>query len=252
MKVVKILKIVFGWIITVASVIAIVFYCWKGLDARGRAVVTGYTVMVSKSVDGSLLSEDNINNNLEIEYPELKGRNLEDLDLNKMEQFIGSMDGVESSEVYFSYDSLYSNPQATIFISIKQKEPLLRVIGEKDLFVMKDGSFVKRRPGYSADILVARGYINEELMVNDLLVLVKYINEHKPWRALIGEIIVDKKGDIILRSKIDGPRVVIGDVKDLDTKFRNLEAFYNNIMPTKEVGEISEISVKYSSQVLIK
>jgi cell division protein FtsQ len=77
-----------------------------------------------------------------------------------------------------------------------------------------------------------------------------YIRKDSLWSAQIAQIYVDDKHEIELIPRVGNQRILLGNADSLDTKFKNLLAFYKQAVP--QVGWVAykTINIKYTNQVI--
>ena len=196
----------------------------------------------------------------------LKGKPLGYINTGVIEQTIRKQPYVEKVAVY-------ENNEGTLFIDVKQREPLLRVINRnfESFYIDRSGALLPVNPGFSARVPVANGaidasyYKNPEFRINimaindsiyfDSLLTNLYRMaihmQHDPFmKSQIDQIYVDENGEFELIPRIGNHVILFGKAEDIDLKFNKLYAFYklglNNIGWTK----YNVINIKYKNQVV--
>ncbi len=174
---------------------------------------------------------------------------------------------------YVAQVKVYESIEGTLFISIRQREPLLRIINRKyeSYYLDESGSLLPVSPHFSARVLVANGVIdysyikNPNYRVNILAVtdsvyydslmtnlykLTMFITHDKFLKAQIDQVYVTEGGEFELIPRIGNHVILLGKAVDLDDKFRKLFAFYKLGLNKIGWNKYNIINIKYKNQVV--
>jgi cell division protein FtsQ len=217
--------------------------------------------MVCKKVDivipGSQLFIDKqeVDNILGLNSNALIGRRLENINLHALENKLKANPFVESASVYADMDGV-------IQVEISQRQPMLRIMNRfnQDFYVDQHGLKIPLSNNFTAKVLVANGYIDELFarrvdslrtqIARDLFKTADYIRKDSLWSAQIAQIYVNEQHEIELIPRVGNQRILLGNADSLNTKFKNLLAFYKQALP--QVGWVAykAINIKYINQVI--
>jgi cell division protein FtsQ len=89
-------------------------------------------------------------------------------------------------------------------------------------------------------------------VLKDVYQFVKYINDDSFWSAQIDQIFVDSRDEIDLIPRVGNHKVHLGTFENFKGKLRNLEAFYNQVLPEVGWNKYSLIDLEYKDQVVCK
>ena len=133
-----------------------------------------------------------------------------------------------------------------------QRRPIVRVVAQGQEYYIDDkGVKVPLSKIGSPDIIVASGAVKPSgKSREDVYALAKYLDQHPDLSPLFDQIYRDGVGDIYLTPKIGNHVVQLGTIDSLDTKFHNLMALYHRGLPQAGWETYSQVSVKYSGQVV--
>ncbi len=185
----------------------------------------------------------------------LKGRNLERINLNAMEQRIIANPYIANSKVYADMDGV-------IHIEISQRQPLLRIINSngQDYYIDRVGLKMPVSPNFTADVLVANGHILEHFggkvdtlitkMAADLYRTALFLKKDTLWDSQIEQIFVNDKDDIELVPRVGNQRIILGSADSLEKKMNNLLIFYKKAMPQVGWDTYKTINIKYTNQIV--
>jgi cell division protein FtsQ len=191
------------------------------------------------------------------------GRPLKSIDLTEIEKRLTVLRELKTAEVYRTIDG-------TIHISADQREPVLRLLPDEggDYFLDEDGILVRRRNLYTPRLHIAGGNINisqamlngvsvldtsiKQTILKDLYTLVTYINHDDFLSAQIDQIYVDRNNEIDLIPRIGNQTIHLGTIENYRGKLRNLEAFYDKVLPVVGWNKYSVINLEYHDQIICK
>lgn len=219
------------------------------------------STMVCKAVQviipGSqyFIDKQEVDNILGLNSNSLIGRRLENIDIQRLEQKLRKNPFVESASVYADMDGV-------LVVEISQRQPMMRIINinDRNFYVDQHGLKIPVSLNFTAKVLVANGYIDEPFanrvdtlstkLAKDLFKTADYIRKDSLWTAQIAQIYVDEQHEIELIPRVGSQRILLGTADSLDTKFKNLAAFYKQAIP--QVGWLAykAISIKYPNQVI--
>ena len=102
---------------------------------------------------------------------------------------------------------------------------------------------------FSANVTVASGNITRA-MTDKLYTVASHVHQSDFLKAFIEHIFVKDDGELICTTQIAGHQVVIGDEKQLETKFAKLELFYDRALKNIGWESYREINLSYKDQVI--
>jgi cell division protein FtsQ len=185
----------------------------------------------------------------------------------------GSIENAIRKQAYVAKVSVYENNEGTIFIQIRQREPLLRIINRKyeSFYLDESGALLPVNPNFSARVLVANGLIDDSYMKNpnyrvnvlalsdsvfydslmtNIYKLTMYISHDKFLKAQIAQIYVNESGEFELIPRIGNHVILLGNADDLEDKFKRLFAFYKFGLNKIGWNKYNVINIKYKNQVV--
>ena len=261
-KFLKILQIVF-WLLLVAGLGTVVGFAevehysrpCKKVEIRinyGAADV----LITKKDIDSILLKTAGI----------LKGKPMGYINT-------GSIENAVRKEVYVAKVSVYENNEGILFVEIKQREPLLRIINRnyESFYLDESGGLLPLKPNFSARVLVANGIINDsyrknpdyrvsilslsdsafyDSLLTNLYKLTMYITHDKFLKSQIVQVYVNEFNEFELIPRVGNHLILLGKADDLDEKFRKLYAFYRFGLNKIGWNKYNVINIKYRNQVV--
>lgn len=185
----------------------------------------------------------------------LVGRDLNDINIHKLENSLKNSPFIEYAKVYADMDGI-------VHVQLRQREPILRVINMANLHYYIDGNGLKMplSENFTAKVLVANGFIDEDFsgkvdtlsskLAKDLYQMALFIKTDALWDNQIEQIFVNLNGDIELVPRVGVHKIILGDADSLKTKFRNLLVFYKKAIPKVGWDTYKTINLKYANQIV--
>jgi len=224
---------------------------------------SGISVDISDSSDFHFVTRKQL---LKLAYgnsARILGQPVKDISLSDIEKRINVLRELKDAEVYRTIDGI-------IHIYADQREPVMRVMPDKggDYFIDEDGVLVRRRNLYTPRLHIVGGNINisqgmmngtsvldtaiKNTILKDVYELVQYINNDDFWSAQIDQIWVDDEDEIDLIPRAGYQIIHLGTIENYKGKLRNLEAFYDKVLPEVGWNKYSRIDLEFKDQIVCK
>ena len=240
----------FAWIICLSGLVVLMSF----VDAKKKTVVCTNVKILIPGAD-NFIEREEIDAILKQSQGSLIGRNLGEINLQRIEKSI-------KANPYIAYATVYADMNGVIQIEVRQRQPILRMInaGGQDYYVDSNGLKMPVSPNFTANVLVANGNIMEHFsgkvdtlitkLAVDLYKVALYVKQDTLWDAQIEQLYVNDKKDIELVPRVGNQRIILGSADSLETKMRNLLAFYKKAMPKVGWNTYKTINVKYTNQIV--
>ncbi len=243
----------------------LISFCW--LVSIGGVVVLMSFIEIKKGevlckdvkiyIPGNQYFIDNkeIDNILGTKNHTLVGRPIEDINIQALESKLKANPFIETARVYTDMDGI-------LRVEISQRQPIVRIMNmfDQDFYVDQHGYKLPLSDNFTARVLVANGYIDEPfgnkvdtlttLLATEIYKTAAYIKSDSLWDAQIAQIYINQDHEIELIPRVGNQRILLGDADSLDTKFRNLLAFYKKALPQVGWDAYKTINIKYVNQVI--
>jgi cell division protein FtsQ len=195
--------------------------------------------------------------------PRIAGKPVKDVSVSAIENRINVLRELKKAEVFMSIDGM-------VHIYVEQRNPVMRVMpGDGgDYFVDEEGVVVRRRNLYNPRLHIVEGNVSitsamlngvsvldtaiKHSILKDIYPLVTYINDDKFWSAQIDQIYVDSNDEIDLIPRAGNQVVHLGSTDNFEGKLRNLEAFYDKVLPVVGWNKYSVINLEFKDQIVCK
>lgn len=261
-KVQKILEILF-WTVLTGGMLALVGFT---VSSHGEKTCKKYTISIDYGKADTLITREDVTGLIRKTGYVLQGQRLGLIDFNKIETAIRRQPYVADAQVYATLEG-------EIGITVRQRQPILRVFNQSGESFYLDGSGVvlPLNPAFSARVLVASGFIDEPFsrqvnyscdsvrlrdslqfrgVMNNLFRLACHIIRYPFLKAQIEQVYVDRNGEMELIPRVGNHIILLGNADDLDDKFTRLMVFYTLGLSRTGWDKYQIINIKYQRQVV--
>lgn len=162
-----------------------------------------------------------------------------------VEKLINTNPSIAKAEVY-------STIAGEIKIDIIQRKPIIRIIANDPVmsfYIDENGEKMPLSLKHTSRVLVANGNIKTP-MLDDLFKLAKYVNKNNFWKSQIQQIYINLDGEIELIPRVGRHKIILGDVSDMDEKFKKLMIFYKKGLNYIGWNKYKTINLKYKNQIV--
>jgi cell division protein FtsQ len=232
-------------ILSVIVVISLVAYITIDFtDKRAGDTCTDVQVLLMDEAGTSFISETEIQRLLAEYGVRLKGKKLDRIDYEAVEQIVKRHKMVERAECY-------ACPSGVVCISIWQHIPVLRLFdGNSSAYIDRNG----RKTGLStltaADVVVATGSVQDSVTVRSLYKMALLLQDHPDWDALIEQVHVEPNREWVLIPRIGELRIEFGRPVNMETKLKRIAVFMKKYLPKMGWNTYSTINVKFDNQII--
>jgi cell division protein FtsQ len=191
------------------------------------------------------------------------GHHVRDISPSEIEGRIRVLREIKDAEAYMTIDG-------TLHVYVDQRDPVMRVIPSNggDYFIDSEGIVIRKRNLYTPRLHIVGGNVNitspmlsgisildtsiKNTILRDIYNLVDYINDDNFWSAQIDQIYVDNNDEIDLIPRVGNQVIHLGTADNFEGKLRNLEAFYDKVLPEVGWNKYSVINLEYKDQIVCK
>ena len=188
------------------------------------------------------LSQDMVNKLLIQNFGSILKEDKEKVVLNTVEKVIETHDMVKSAQVYLTIDDKLTT-------KIFQRQPIGRVKGNTTFYLDEEGKSMPLSKLHSARVPIITGEITGKSL-DDVFEILKYINRDDFLRKNVIGIHIASEERYQLKFRVEDFIVDLGNVEDLERKFRNFKAFYSKAMKDKSLKDYAVVSLEFDNQVV--
>lgn len=184
---------------------------------------------------------------------ELVGKTFDQIDAAMIEAEVEKNPSVQNARVYKVVVKDTGSFKGILTVKVKHREPILRIITSKESYYLDDtGHRFPVSNSSPAHVLIASGNVKEDFAKTELLPCIRFIEEDEFWSAQIEQVYVDNDGDVFLTPLIGDHLIELGSPDNYQEKFRNMKAFYKEVLAKNNWNKYKTISLKYKNQVIAK
>ncbi len=214
-------------------------------------------VEIENAFENFFVDEDDVMSLImENEGDSILGDKFGRVSLKAIESRIESHSFVKDAEVY-------RDLKGHLVVKARQNKPIARLMANngRNAYIGEDGDLLPVSPKYTARVPVVTGsYVNALMKLNnvhegeyDVKVydLINYINANKFWTMQVGQIDIDSKGYVVMYPQVGKLRMEFGPIEDIENKFKRLEIFFKQILPTKGWDAYqTKVNVAFKDQII--
>lgn len=144
----------------------------------------------------------------------------------------------------------YKTPGGAIKLTIKQRTPVLRVMGKQNYYVDEERRKMPVSINFAVYVPVVTGNVSEEMATGKLFDFCEYINKDSFWNNQIVQINIDEQKKIQLVPRIGNHVIEMGHFDRYEAKLKKLRKMY--LYGLNEIGWniYSTINIEYKDQVV--
>lgn len=253
------------WVVLLSSV---VFLLIKSNQSRGEALLQEPKISIVVKGENAFINKEELLGKLKRRQFLYDNQKVSELNIEKMEEYIRSISHVKDVNIYTEIDGNW-------VIRVELRKPIVRVFNRynESYYLDEDGIIMNTTLTYTARVPVASGEIISkreglnvpQIINNDTLISIlklddiywisDYVCNDPLFQSLIGQIYVEKNGDIVLTPLVGDQKIMFGTAnskEEVEKKFDKLRIFYNEAMPYEGWKKYESISLKYEEQIVCK
>ncbi|MBX2947310.1 MAG: cell division protein FtsQ [Cyclobacteriaceae bacterium] len=250
------IKFNIGKKLKIAIVLAVLFGV-IGFSERQNSDVTVREVVIKieNLHENHFIDEQDIVELMQLDYANLKGANLNRLNLKEIEDRIKADRFIQSAQ-------LYSDVKGNLVVKATLRRPVARIVRPDgpDAYIGEDGTIMPVSEKYTARVVLISGpYVRQFLLVDnirkhddgpELMAMLHTIRKDDFWRAQIAQLDIDNKGRIYIMPQVGSQTIEFGKADKLETKLRKLKIFYKDILPQMGWNKYKRVSLEFEGQIV--
>lgn len=213
-------------------------------NSGNRAKCEGVTVVITDSAHAGFITAQEAEGILQKAKINPVGLRMDEIRTKKIEDVL--------KKNPFIKDAIcYKSPDRHINLIISQRLPLLRIMADngEDYYIDEYG-YSMASMGYVADLAVATGHIDKNFAKRNLVKLGKFLRDNNFWNRQVEQINVNADHSVDLIPRVGNQTIGLGNCDSLEVKFRNLKAFYTNVMPQVGWNKYTRLNLEHINQVI--
>jgi cell division protein FtsQ len=222
-------------------VLVIFLFSFTGNRNSHRKIKRSEIIFVGESVN--FIKQESVNKLLIENNRHVQSIAKEELNLNKLENYINKNPMVEKSEVFVSVDGVLKTV-------IKQRTPIARILDEKGSFYIDyEGSKMPLSDVSTARVPLISGIIYSENS-DKLASILKFIYDDEFLKKNIIGIKVLKDNSLIMTNRNFDYQIEFGKMINEKSKFKNYKAFFQKAILDSSLYKYKKINLRFTNQVV--
>lgn len=165
------------------------------------------------------------------------------IDLHNLEANIQSHPMVESASVFLTVDGFLK-------AIVKQRTPIARVVvSNESYYIDRQAKSMPLSDNFSARVLLISGAVKEENNAEIHQLVTAILNDEFLKEQIIA-IEKKPKNEYVLDTRVGDQKIILGNIENLNQKFKNLGSFYIKTMADSTIYKYDSINLKYNKQVV--
>lgn len=238
-----------------AAILVVVLFIAFTERRLGSVSVSDISITIENINENHFLDEADVIDLMQLDKENIKGAELDRVNLKQVEKRIKSDPFIKNAE-------LYSDLKGNVVARVELRRPIARIVRNDgpDGYIADDGKVMPVSDKFTSRVvLISGGYVRELLKqnnVNDsedgklLMELITFIGEDDFWRAQIAQLDIDSKARITLYSQVGDERIEFGKPDNKEVKFKKLKIFYNEILPRMGWNKYNRVNLEYEGQIV--
>jgi len=258
----KVLVIVF-WVVLGIALVAILILAKNQNESQ---IAQKPNISIHVEGENAFLNEKELMERLELKKLYKVGIAVDKIDIKKIEAFIKAMDEIKKVKVFKNIGNTWD-------INVELRRPIARIypVSQNSFYLDDEGFTINRTHLHTARVLIISGEITENLSkvsikeiinndslksirkIDDIYRISNYVCNDSFFKALIGQVYLEKNGDFILIPIVGKQTILFGSAfsdEEVNDKFNRLKIFYKQGMPYEGWDKYNTIIVKYDGQIV--
>ncbi len=230
----------------------------KAMASQGTDQCKDYTVSITGVDAGELFltEKDVVKLVTTATNGKIKGQSKNKLPLQKLEQLLEDNHWVKDAELFFDNKDI-------LHINVTERKPIARVfsVDGRSFYIDDIGTLLPLSDQVSAKLPVFTGFIakkqlnkKDSVLLNDMVVTAKYINENEFWQSQVSQIDISACGNdcwnFDMIPLVGNHTVKLGDGKNIADKFSRLMTFYKKVLTPVGFEKYKTVDVRFDGQVV--
>lgn len=168
--------------------------------------------------------------------------NKDDIDLRELEFSLESNNMIKSAQVYLTVNGV-------VMAKVEQRVPIARVQNSEVFYIDDEGFRMPLSTQHSARVPVVYGIVEE----GDLQRIYKLaLTAHNDLflKTYLTGIYLNKNKEISLKLRLLDFHILVGNIDNLELKFKNLKAFYQKAKKDNMLDVYKSVNLQFDNQVV--
>lgn len=214
------------------------------LKSGSKATLACNDVRIEFEDSLGFISASDVKSSIKSQYGDMAGRQIDAIDLTRIEQILESRSAVENCEAWTTNDG-------KLHVSIRQRHPSFYLSdGGVGTYVDFNGFRFPGQNGYRADVPEIRtgNWRPSEKWIEEMIGFIRFINGEERWIDRIDEISSQSNGELSFALVGTGEKILFGQPVRIKEKFSRIDKYCTNIRPLEK--KYKTVNVIYSGHII--
>jgi cell division protein FtsQ len=220
-----------------------------------RLAVQSVSIQLVNVHENHFVDEKDVESLMDLNEANLKGSNLDRLNLREVETRIKTNPFVLDAD-------LFADLKGNLVAEVELRRPMARIINATapDAFIAEDGTLLPVNGRYASRVVLVSGAMTQRMLesgslsrsaeFSPYLELIRFVRDDEFWKAQIAQIDIGSKGRVILYPQVGSQRIEFGSPQEIETKFRKLMIFYKKILPQRGWNRYERVNLEFANQIV--
>jgi cell division protein FtsQ len=237
----------------IALSVGALFLLISAIETKNVKPCKGYHITVEGTVKGDFIDQKDVLKILTGINGSIKGKPMKEFDLKKMEEGLEKNPWIDNAELYFDNNR-------ELQVKVREKEPVARIFTSSGTSFYIDSTldrmplnekFTPRLPvftNFPSDKKVLKG--KDSMLMKELKDISVFLLQDSFWMAQIDQVEISPAREFEMVPKVGNHTVIFGNGEGIETKFRKLYIFYDEVLNRSGWNKYSAVNLSYHHQVV--
>jgi cell division protein FtsQ len=220
-----------------------------------RLAVQSVSIQLVNVHENHFVDEKDVESLMDLNEANLKGSNLDRLNLREVENRIKTNPFVLDAD-------LFADLKGNLVAEVELRRPMARIVNATapDAFIAEDGTLLPVNGRYASRVVLVSGAMTQRMLESGnlsrsaefapYLDLIRFVRDDEFWSAQIAQIDIGSKGRITLYPQVGSQRIEFGLPEEIETRFRKLMIFYKEILPQRGWNRYERVNLEFANQIV--
>jgi cell division protein FtsQ len=225
-------------------------------NEHANRTVLSTLVRINYEADNYFVDETDILRTLTMNgVDQIVGKKYRDIELKNLELRLESIKFVEDAQISTDH-------KGTLMVEIVQSKPIARIVNQNapHAYIGSNATALATSDKFTSRVLIIDGPFAPSLMKENYLLkdsigsryfeVIQFIDRSDYWRKMISQITLQSNGNIILQPQIGDYEIQFGKPEDIEVKFKKIDIFFKDILPSKGWDAYKKVNVSFNNQIV--
>lgn len=237
------------------AVIGLSFLIAFGERKQGGSVCSNIIVEIDNINENHFLDEADVMLLLDHSGIPIKGTGIDRIKLKEIETKLKFDKHIQDAQ-------LFGDLKGNLIVKVELRRPIARIVQPEtpDAYIAEDGVIMPVSEKYTSRVTLVSGGMMKKLIESQdlnktdegqqILEMIRFVNEEKFWKAQVAQMDIDNDGRITIYPQVTGQKVEFGKAINIEDKFKKLMIFYKKVLPQRGWTRYERINLEYEGQVI--